>query len=187
MTELTIKNMVCPRCITAVENCLRKNSLQVASIELGKAVILEDLTEEKKKIVASELKNLGFELLDDKRQKTIERIKNLIVTLIHQDDDNKIVKLSTYLANEMNQDYSQLSKLFSEVTGITIERYFVLQKVERVKELISYDELSMTQIALKMHYSSMAYLSSQFKQVTGMTPSQFKLLESGRRKLDEIG
>ena len=87
----------------------------------------------------------------------------------------------------MNQDYSQLSKLFSEVTGITIERYFVLQKVERVKELISYDELSMTQIALKMHYSSMAYLSSQFKQVTGMTPSQFKLLESGRRKLDEIG
>jgi len=187
MTELSIKNMVCPRCITAVDNLLRRNNLHVASVDLGKAVILEELTEEKKKKLTSELQSLGFELLSDKRQKTIERIKNLIISLVHHDDDNKVVKLSTYLSNEMNQDYSQLSKLFSEVTGITIERYFVLQKVERVKELISYDELSMTQIALKMHYSSMAYLSSQFKQVTGMTPSQFRLLDSGRRKLDEIG
>ncbi len=187
MTELSIKNMVCPRCIMAVDNLLKKSGLTVATIELGKAVVLEDLTEEKKQDIAAELKNLGFELLSDKRQKTIEKIKTLIISLVHSDDDNNTLKLSTYLTTEMGQSYNQLSKLFSEVTGITIERYYVLQKVERVKELISYDELSMTQIALKMHYSSMAYLSSQFKQVTGMTPSQFKLLDSGRRKLDEIG
>jgi AraC-like DNA-binding protein len=171
----------------AVDNLLKKSGLTVATIELGKAVVLEDLTEEKKQEIAAELKNLGFELLSDKRQKTIEKIKTLIISLVYSDDDNNTLKISTYLTTEMGQNYNQLSKLFSEVTGITIERYYVLQKVERVKELISYDELSMTQIALKMHYSSMAYLSSQFKQVTGMTPSQFKLLDSGRRKLDEIG
>ena len=169
MTELSIKNMVCPRCIMAVDNLLKKSGLTVATIELGKAVVLEDLTEEKKQEIAAELKNLGFELLSDKRQKTIEKIKTLIISLVHSDDDNNTLKLSTYLTTEMGQSYNQLSKLFSEVTGITIERYYVLQKVERV------------------HYSSMAYLSSQFKQVTGMTPSQFKLLDSGRRKLDEIG
>src|SRR3712207_6837274 len=121
----------------------------------------------------------------DHRGQTIEKIRTAIVRLVHYDDGRSDVNLSSYLADELHADYSSLSKLFSEVVGVTIERYFILQRIERVKELLCYDELTLSQIALQMHYSSTAYLSSQFKSVTGMTPSQFKKMHENSRTRSE--
>ncbi|NLV52163.1 MAG: helix-turn-helix domain-containing protein [Bacteroidales bacterium] len=186
-TTLYIKNMVCNHCIKAVEGLMNQLHLHTIRVELGVATIADRLDDEMMQKLRTELKNLGFELLDDKRQQMVSRIKNLIIQLVHYRDGQPSVNLSSYLADELHTDYSALSKLFSEINCMTIERYFILQKVERVKELITYDELSLTQIALKMNYSSVAYLSSQFKQVTGLTPSQFKALRNkNRQSLDKI-
>lgn len=188
MTTLYIKNMVCDRCKMAVDHTLRNEGLHPANVDLGEVNIEEDaLSKEQRKRLRNELEQLGFELLDDKRQQTINKIKNTIIQLVHYRDNNSTLNLSDYLSSELHQDYSALSKLFSEVEGKTIERYYIEQRVERVKELIKYDELSLTQIAWKMNYSSTAYLSSQFKSVTGMTPTQFKnLKENTRKALDKI-
>ena len=184
---LYIKNMVCDRCIMAVRQLLQRMGIAPQSVELGVVRLAEELSKEQLEMLQKDLLQLGFELLDDKRQQTIDRIKTLIVDLVHYHDDRSELNLSDYLTQQLHSEYSSLSKLFSEFTGITIERYFILQRIERVKELIFYDQLSLTEIAYKLNYSSVAYLSSQFKQITGMTPSQFKALKKNKRRgLDTI-
>lgn len=186
-TTLFIKNMVCDRCIMAVNQTLKNNGLKPIEVELGKACVDGDLSSEQREKLRKELKDIGFELLDDKKLRTIEQIKTAIIQLVHYNDNKSQVNLSTYLQDKLHQDYSTLSKLFSEFAAKTIERYYMEQRIERVKELITYNELSLSQIALKMNYSSVAYLSSQFKSITGMTPTQFKKLQGNKRKnLDEI-
>ncbi|WP_062434457.1 AraC family transcriptional regulator [Prevotella sp. DNF00663] len=186
-TILYIKNMVCDRCEMAVSQTLQNLSLHPLSVELGEVHISNTLTDEQKATLRNRLEALGFELLDDRRQQTIEQIKSAIIKLVHYTDSNRNMNLSDYLAHQLHSDYSLLSKLFSEVTGLTIERYYIMQRIERVKELIKYDQQSLTEIANLLDYSSVAYLSSQFKSVTGMTPTQFKALKKNTRKgLDKI-
>jgi AraC-like DNA-binding protein len=186
-TTLYIKNMVCDRCKMAVDKTLRGQGLHPMSIELGEVTIEDNLQQAKYEELRNELSHIGFELLDDKRERTLSLIKSAIIRLIHYRDNNSTLNLSDYVATELHQDYSALSKLFSEVEGKTIERYYIEQRIERVKELIKYNKMSLTQIALQMNYSSVAYLSSQFKSVTGMTPTDFKALKINTRKeLDKI-
>lgn len=186
-TTFYIKNMVCDRCVMAVSETLQQLSLQPVSVELGKAVVKGDVTAEQRNTLQERLRQIGFELLDDRRQQIIAQIKAAVIRLVHYRQGNRQVTLSEYLGKELHQDYSALSKLFSEYSSKTIERFYIEQRIERVKELLTYDEQTLSQIALEMNYSSVAYLSSQFKSVTGMTPSQFKQLHGQkRRKLDEI-
>lgn len=179
--------MVCTRCEMAVRNLLEEMKIPVCSIKLGEVEILKKIDDIEKKRLSEKLQALGFELLDDKISKTIERIKNLIVYLVHYQNEQLKVNLSGYLAQDLKQDYSALSNLFSETEGITIEHYFIAQKIERVKELLIYNELSLSEIAFQLNYSSVAHLSNQFKKTTGITPSQFKQLKDKKRKqIDEL-
>lgn len=187
LSTLYIKNMVCDRCIMAVRQTLKNNGLKPVNIELGKAEVDGNISTEQRKKLNEELQNIGFELLDDKKLRIIEGIKTSVIQLVHYNDSKTAVNLSTYLQDKLHQDYSSLSKLFSEFTSKTIERYYIEQRIERVKELITYNELTISQIAIKMNYSSVAYLSSQFKNITGMTPTEFKQLQGNKRKsLDMI-
>lgn len=186
-STLYIKNMVCDRCIMAVRETLVRNGLKPVEVELGKASVEGELDKELKEKIGDDLRRIGFELLDDNRLRTIEKIKTAIIDLVHYKDNSVQYNLSTYLQDKLHQDYSSLSKLFSEYASKTIEHYYMEQRIERVKELITYNELTLSQIAMKMNYSSVAYLSSQFKSVTGMTPTQFKKMQGNKRKnLDEI-
>ncbi len=186
-TTLYIKNMVCDRCKMAVDILLRQHGLTPREVDLGRVAVDEDVSAQQRQQLGEALKALGFELLDDRRRQTVELIKAVIIKLVHHTDNATPRNLSDFLAAEFNQDYSALSKLFSEQTSTTIERYYMEQRIERVKELLSYGELTLTEIALRMNYSSVAYLSSQFKNVTGMSPSQFKQRQQGGRKtLDSI-
>lgn len=186
-STLFIKNMVCDRCIMAVRKTLIDNGIAPVSVELGKAYVEGEIPDDKKQKLKNDLQALGFELLDDRRHQTIEKIKTAIIKLVHYKDNQSQVNLSDYLQQELHQDYSSLSKLFSEYSSMTIERYYIEQRIERVKELLTYGELSLTQIAFKMNYSSVAYLSSQFKSITGMSPSKFKQMQGNTRKgLDKI-
>lgn len=179
--------MVCPRCISAVDNLLKQNGIEIVNIELGKAEIKGSLSKEQKRLLQKELYDLGFELLDDKITRRVEQIKNAIIDFVHYQSNNVNMNLSDYIVSKLHQDYFSLSKIFSENENTTIEKYFILQKIERIKELLSYNELTLNEIALEMNYSSAAYLSTQFKQITGMTPSQYKLSETKNRKsLDSI-
>ncbi len=186
-TILYIKNMVCDRCKMAVRKIITDNGLHIVDLELGVVKLNDNIDETTHNKLQNELDTLGFELLDDHRQQIIGKIKSAIITLVHYRDRKSTQNISNYLSSQLNSDYSALSKLFSEVTGLTIERYYIEQRIERVKELIRYDELNLTQISLQMNYSSVAYLSSQFKSVTGMTPTEFKALRKNTRKnLDSI-
>lgn len=188
MTTLYIKNMVCDRCKAAVKNALQSLGLKPVSVELGIAYIEGEIDKDKTDEIRTTLCDLGFELLEDKQKQIIDRIKSEIIELVHYKDNKSDVNLSTHLSGKLATDYSTLSKLFSESTGMTIERYVILQKIERVKELLFYDEMSVSEIALKMNYSSTAYLSTQFKSVTGMTPSQFKAAgKKSLKQLDKVG
>lgn len=187
MTTLYIKNMVCNRCIMVVQNELEKLGLDVKSIRLGEVILEEDLSGEKKAALDKTLTSLGFERIDDKKSRTIEQIKNIIINLIHYQDNDSRKNLSDLLSDKLHQDYHYLSNLFSEVEGVTIEKYFIAQKIEKVKELLVYDELSLSEIAFRLNYSSVAYLSNQFKKVTGLTPTHFKLIKEDKRKpLDQV-
>lgn len=188
MKVLHIKNMVCGRCIRVVNEELAKLGLHVHHIELGKVEIADGLTPEQVGKIREVLENSGFELLDDKKTKIIEQIKTLVINKVHYNNDQPdTLNFSDFLEQTIGMDYSYLSTLFSSVEGITIEKYMILQKIELVKELLVYDELSLSEIAYKMGYSSVAHLSSQFKKVTGLTPSHFKQLQEQKRKpLDEI-
>ncbi|MGE4540757.1 MAG: AraC family transcriptional regulator [Bacteroidales bacterium] len=185
--KLYIKNMVCNRCIMAVKSALESIGLTPLQVELGEVLIKEnDISLEREKLVQV-LQPLGFELLNDKKSRTIEKIKNLITELIQNKNNKLTITLSELLSKEVHQDYSTLSKLFSEVEGMTIEKYYILQKIEKVKELLIYDELSLSEIAFRLNYSSVAYLSNQFKKITGLSPSHFKKLRPIKRKpLDEL-
>ena len=187
MTTLFIKNMVCNRCIMVVQNELDKLSLDVKNIKLGEVILGKELTDEQKKNFETVLISLGFELIDDKKSRIIEKVKNIIIELVHHQGSNAKSNLSDVLTSKLHHDYNYLSNLFSEIENTTIEKYFIAQKIEKVKELLVYDELSLSEIAFRLNYSSVAYLSNQFKKVTGLTPSYFKQIKEEKRKpLDEI-
>ncbi|MCI3937220.1 AraC family transcriptional regulator [Chryseobacterium aahli] len=187
MTTLFIKNMVCNRCIMVVQNELDKLDLSAISIKLGEVVFEKEPTIEEKQNLAEALSVLGFEMIDDKKSRMIEQIKNVIIDLVHHKDNDAKTNLSDILSEKLNHDYNYLSNLFSEVESTTIEKYFIAQKIERVKELLVYDELSLSEIAFQLNYSSVAYLSNQFKKTTGLTPSHFKQIKEEKRKpLDEV-
>ena len=184
---LYIKNMVCRRCVMAVEDLLERLGLHPVSIDLGSASIEEDITPEMKGRIAAELEKIGFELIDDRKSRLIEQIRSEVIRLVHYSGEGIRTNLSDYLSSKLNRDYGYLSKLFSEVSGTTIEKYFIAQKIERAKELLAYGELSLNEIADLLGYSSAAYLSAQFKSVTGLTPSYFRPGKRGMRKpLDKV-
>ncbi|MBU2019579.1 MAG: AraC family transcriptional regulator [Bacteroidetes bacterium] len=180
--KVYIKNMVCSRCESAVTKAFENLKLPLVGLTLGEATLSRMLSSGEKLDLAAVLHALGFELLEDKTTQTIEKIKNRIIDLVHHQNDKLKVNFSTYLSGELGQDYSALSKLFSEVESMTIEHYFIAQKIERAKELLVYDELSLGQIAEQLNYSSVAHLSNQFKKVTGLTPTHFKKLKDKDRK-----
>lgn len=172
--KLYIKNMVSNRCKMVVKSELEKFGLNIITVDLGKVEIFEESIENQKQKLEKSFQLLGFELLDNKTSRTVERIKNLIIDLVHNQNTILKINLSQYLFQDLSQDYNTMSHLFSDVEGITIEHYFIAQKIEKVKELLLYDELSLSQIADKMQYSDIAHLSNQFKKVTGFTPTVFK-------------
>ncbi|WDF62743.1 AraC family transcriptional regulator [Flavobacterium sp. KACC 22763] len=172
--KLYIKNMVCSRCKMVVKSEFEKLGLQTTSVELGEVELTEEINDDQKEILLKNLQALGFDLIDDKKTKTVERIKNLIVDLVHHKNNDLKINLSEYLAENLNQDYNSLSNLFSEIENTTIEKYFISQKIEKVKELLIYNELSLSEIADILNYSNVAHLSNQFKKITGFTPTSFK-------------
>ncbi|MVN89859.1 helix-turn-helix domain-containing protein [Mucilaginibacter aquatilis] len=185
--KLHIKNMVCRRCITAVENELSKEGYHIHQIELGEVTVAEDLNNSQLDKLNTSLKHLGFELIDDRKSRLVEKIKNIIIDLVHHNEQNLAINLSAYLAHQLHYEYNYLSNLFSETEGTTVEKYYISQKIEKVKELLIYDELTLSQIANRMGYSSVAYLSSQFKKETGLTPSHFKnIKDNKRRNIEEL-
>lgn len=184
---LIIKNMVCPRCITAVQAIFEKHHYTIQDISLGKVEILEALSTTQKSLLAKDLAAIGFELLDDKRAKLVNEIKSTIIDQIHYQESASPYNFSEILSSQLHHDYAYLSRLFSSVEGRTIEQFTLLQKVEKVKELLTYDELTLSEIAFRLHYSSTAHLSGQFKKMTGMTPTTFKKMQQEQRQfLDEI-
>ena len=174
--------MVCPRCETAVKSEFEKLKLSITAMQLGEVEIATDLDESQLQLLSKNLNSLGFELLNDKVNTTIERIKNLIVDLVHYKNEPLKINLSNYLAEDLRQDYSVLSKLFSENEGVTIEHFLIIQKIERAKELLLYNEMTLSEIAFHLNYSDVAHLSNQFKKNTGFTPTQFMKLEDKMRK-----
>lgn len=179
--------MVCNRCIMAIESELQKLGLTAGKIVLGEVVLDTDLSADQKQHFEKAIAGIGFELIDDKKSRIIEKIKNVIIDLVHYRASDNNANLSTLISQELHQDYNYLSNVFSEVEGTTIEKYFIAQKIEKVKELLVYDELSLSEIAFRLNYSSVAYLSNQFKKVTGLTPSHFRQLKEKKRKpLDEV-
>jgi AraC-like DNA-binding protein len=183
---ISIKNMVCNRCILAVKSIFNSLGKNTADVSMGKVELQQDLTPDEMDKVKHSLELLGFEILDDKRSKIIEKIKNVIIRLVHNPPDEKLVNLSDLIGGELHYEYKYLSTIFSSVEGVTIEKYYIRQKIERAKELLVYDELSLSQIADLLGYSSVAHLSGQFKQVTGFTPTHFKTLREQRKPLDEV-
>lgn len=180
--KLYIKNMVCSRCKWIVKSELEKLGLDLVSVDLGEVELVSDIDETKKKEVAERLKPFGFVLIHDKKSKTIESLKTLMIDLVQNKSNELEVNLSEYLSSRLLQDYNSLSTLFSEVEGSTIEKYFINLKIEKIKELIIYDELTLSEIAFQLNYSSVAYLSNQFKKVTGFTPTYFKQLKAKKRR-----
>jgi AraC family transcriptional regulator len=182
-----IKNMVCPRCITAVKNVLQQVELSFTYVELGEVELSSEPTPEQLVRLNHELQALGFELLDDIKKKNIEKIKTYLIEIIQKGNIDEHFSLSEHISNLLPKEYSSISKLFSQVEGITIEQFFILQKIEKVKEWMIYNEYSLSEIAFKLDYSSVAYLSNQFKKITGLTPTAFKEQHRGLRKsLDDV-
>ncbi|MEO8533663.1 MAG: AraC family transcriptional regulator, partial [Flavobacterium sp.] len=174
-------NMVCSRCKMVVKSEFEKLGLQTISVELGEVELQDEITENQKINLLQSLHSLGFDLLDDKKSKTIEKIKTLIIDLVHYKNNELKTNLSDYLSQNLNQDYNTLSNLFSEIENTTIEKYFISQKIEKVKELLIYNELSLSEIADVLNYSNVAHLSNQFKKITGFTPTYFKQLKDKKR------
>jgi AraC-like DNA-binding protein len=180
--------MVSNRCKMAVKEDLKNLGLHFIMVELGEVEIMEDLSTEQREQLKRALLDSGFELMEDRKAVLIEQIKNVIVEMVHHTEDEIKTNFSDFLSEKLNHNYTYLANLFSEVQGTTIEQYIILHKVERIKELILYDELNITEIAWTMNYSSVAHLSNQFKKVTGLSPSHFKQLKDKRRSpIEEIG
>ncbi|TRX16654.1 helix-turn-helix domain-containing protein [Flavobacterium franklandianum] len=179
--------MVSNRCKMAVKEELKNLGLHYILVDLGEVDIMENISMEKRALLKANLLQSGLELMDDKKAMMIEKIKTIIIEMVHHSNEIIKVNFSDYLSEKMNHDYTYLSNLFSEVQGTTIEQYIISHKIERIKELIIYGEHNITEIAWKMGYSSVAHLSSQFKKVTGLTPSHFKQLKDKRRSpIEEI-
>ena len=173
--------MVCIRCQIVVKSELEKLGLKYINVKIGEADIVEDILPEQLEQLDIALRKSGLLLMDDKKSILVEKIKTAIIELVHYTEEQIKVNLSDYLSEKLNHDYTYLANLFSEVKGITIEKFYLTHKIEKVKELIVYDELNFSEIAYKMHYSSVAHLSNQFKKITGLTPSHFKNLKNKRR------
>jgi YesN/AraC family two-component response regulator len=180
--KLLIKNMVSIRCKLVVKSELEKLGIPYTHIELGEVLTPEDLSSDTKIALKETLMHQGFELLEDQKSQLIEKIKNVIIEMVHYSEEPPVTNFSTFISHKLNYDYHYLSNLFSEVKGTTIEQFIIAHKIERVKELIIYNELTLTEIAYKLHYSSVAHLSNQFKKVTGLTPSFFKKMKDKRMK-----
>lgn len=178
--NLLIKNMVSLRCKMIVRSELEKMGLHFTILELGEVEIREKLSEKMKNELKVALLRFGLELMEDKKSILIEKVKNIIVEMIHYSDEPPINNFSDFLSEKLKYDYNYISTLFSEVKGTTIEHYIISHKIERAKELLIYNELTLTEIAFKLHYSSVAHLSNQFKKVTGLTPSFFKNMKHKR-------
>ena len=179
--------MVSARCKIVVKEELKKMDIHYVMVELGEVEIMENLSGAEREALKLSLLHSGLELMDDKKSMLIEKIKHIVIDVVHQSDEHVKVKFSEYLSNKLQHDYTYLSNLFSGVQGTTIEHFMIAHKIEKVKELLVYNELSLTEIAFAMNYSSVAHLSTQFKKVTGLTPSHFKKLKDKRRNaLDNI-
>ena len=186
--KLYIKYMVSTRCKMVVKDVLKNMGLHFIVVDLGEVDIMETLSVDELIQLKLALLDSGLELMDDKKAVLIEKIKNVIIEMIHYEDELPLVNYSDYISEKLHHDYTYLSNIFSEIKGITIQQFIIIHKVERIKELIIYDELNITEIAWKMNYSSVAHLSNQFKKITGLSPSHFKQLKDKRRNpLDEIG
>jgi len=187
MTQLYIKNMVCNRCILVVKQELEKLKMQSGQVSMGEVQLKKPATDKQLQTLNDRLKALGFELLDDQKQKQIEKIKSLLINKVQGNDVEEHFSISEFLSKALNRDYSYISRLFSEVEGITIEQFFILQKIEKVKEWLVYGELNLSEISYRLGYSGVAHLSAQFKKVTGLTPSHFKKMGSAHRhSLDKV-
>jgi YesN/AraC family two-component response regulator len=187
MRKIYIKNMVCPRCISAIESIFNNLEIPYSEITLGEVQIFELLTAEQKESLHLQLEKLGFGLVNDRRSRLIEKMKNLVIVKIHHSEEPLEITWSDYIGEQLHLDYKYLSNLFSSVESITFEQYIIHQKIERVKELLIYDELSLKEISFQLDYSSISYLSNQFKKVTGMSPTQFKKsVKHNRKFLDDL-
>jgi len=173
--------MVCIRCQMVVKAEFEKLGLRYIDVKIGEVNTIEDISGEQLEQLDIALRKSGLELMDDKKSILVEKIKSAVIELVHYTDEQIKINLSDYLSEKLNYDYTYLANLFSEVKGITIEKFYLTHKIEKVKELIVYDELNLSEIAYKMHYSSVAHLSNQFKKITGLTPSHFKELKNKRR------
>lgn len=180
--KLYIKYMVSLRCKMMVKSELEKLGIDYLSVDLGMVEIRGDIPEKQREKFGKNLKKSGLELLDDKKNILVEKIKAVIVEMIHYSDEIPKVNDSDYISEKLGYDYTYLSNIFSEVRGITIQQYVIMHKIEKVKELLLYDELTLTEIAYRLHYSSVAHLSNQFKKVTGLTPTYFKEVKEKREK-----
>lgn len=184
--KLFIKYMVSLRCKLIVKDQLNAMGINFLSLELGMVQTQTDLNVEQLVEIKERLARFGLELLDDKKSILIEKIKNVIIEMIHYADEIPTVNYSDYISGKLNYDYTYLSNVFSEVKGTTIQQFIIMHKIERVKELLLYDELSLTEISRKLHYSSIGHLSNQFKKVTGLSPSFFKQMKKRRNNLEDI-
>ncbi len=180
--------MVSNRCKMVVKEELRKLGLHFIVVDLGEIDIMENISIEKREQLKIALLNSGLELMDDKRAVLIEKIKNVIIDMVHYSDELPKTNYSDYISEKLDHDYTYLSNIFSEVKGITIQQFIIVHKIERVKELLLYNELNLTEISYKLNYSSVAHLSNQFKKVTGLSPSHFQKLKDKRRSpIEEVG
>lgn len=188
MSELHIKNMVCDRCIKVVREILDARGIRASRVRLGEVILAEPLGTDQVSALEKALEREGFELIDDKRSRLVSRIKSLLVELIHYGDlEDMRQNISSFIQERVHKDYHYLSALFSESENITIEQFVIYQKIEKVKELLVYDEMTLSEISFKMGYSSVAHLSAQFKKITGFTPTQFKRLKDHKRRpLDKL-
>ena len=186
--KLHIKNMVSIRCQMIVKQELQKLGLHFIMVELGEVEIMENILGDQREQIRIALLQSGLELIDDRRSVLIEKIKNAAIEMIHHKNELIKINFSDYLSGKLNHDYTYLANLFSQIQGTTIEQFIIAHKIERIKELIIYDELTITEIAWKMNYNSLAHLSNQFKKVTGLSPSHFKQLKVKRRSpIEDIG
>ena len=186
--KLFIKYMVSTRCKMVVKEELKKIGLHFVFVDLGEVEIMEDLSDDQRALLRKGLLNSGLELMEDKKAILIEKIKNVIIEMVHYSEDIPKVNYSDFISEKLNHDYTYLSNIFSEVKGMTIQQFIINHKIERAKELLLYDEYNLTEIYYKLNYSSVAHLSNQFKKVTGLTPSHFKKLKEKRRNpIEEIG
>ena len=182
-----VKNMVCPRCVSAVQRVLTKLDLKFIKVDLGEVILNDPIAPHKKNALQIELETLGFGLINDRKSQIIEQMKNLVIDKVHYIKEPLSITWADYIRDELHLDYKYVSSLFSSIESITFEQYIIQQKIERIKELIVYDELNLSEIAFQLDYSSVAYLSNQFKKITGMTPTQFKKgIVKNRKSLDQI-